>query len=112
MMQYNFMVKPASSACDLKCKYCFYDDISDRREVKTHGNMSELTRTKLIERLTSLDDNSVINIAFQGGEPTLAGLPFFEGFVLEMEEKKKENQVMNYSIQTNGYTLNADWVYF
>lgn len=112
MIQYNFMVKPASSACDLKCKYCFYNDVSEKREVKSHGNMGKLTRRKLIERLTSLNDNCIINVAFQGGEPTLAGLSFFEEFVFEMNEKKKENQSINYSIQTNGFTLSDAWVSF
>ena len=35
----SFLVKPASSLCNLKCPYCFYEDISNRRERPSSGKM-------------------------------------------------------------------------
>ena len=50
--------------------------------------------------------------AFQGGEPTLVGLPFFER-VLELQKKYNQKKVrVDNSIQTNGYQLAEDWARF
>jgi len=48
--------------------------------------------------------------SFQGGEPTLVGLDFFEdlsGYVSRHPNPKRVR--VHYSIQTNGYDLNEDW---
>ena len=37
MKQYNVMLKPASSLCNLRCRYCFYCDVADLREVRSFG---------------------------------------------------------------------------
>lgn len=39
----SVMVKPASSACNLRCKYCFYADVAASREVAGHGVMKAET---------------------------------------------------------------------
>ena len=44
MRSVTFLIKPASSLCDMRCRYCFYHDISDIREVKSMGIMTEATR--------------------------------------------------------------------
>ncbi|EJX10396.1 hypothetical protein EVA_01346, partial [gut metagenome] len=35
----NLLIKPASSLCNLRCRYCFYADIADIREVDSYGVM-------------------------------------------------------------------------
>ena len=44
----NFLIKPASGMCNLRCKYCFYDDIGDNRSVKNMGMMRPETARLLI----------------------------------------------------------------
>ena len=40
-MKHNtFLVKPASSLCNLRCRYCFYDDVSSSRACKNMGLLS------------------------------------------------------------------------
>lgn len=43
MKQYNVMLKPASSLCNLRCRYCFYCDVADLREVRSFGIMTDET---------------------------------------------------------------------
>ena len=41
----NLLIKPASSLCNLRCKYCFYFDVAACREIKSYGIM----KTELLE---------------------------------------------------------------
>ena len=78
MKQLSIMIKPASSLCNLRCRYCFYADIADLRDVRSYGIMSTEQMHKMLRQLASqLSAGDHIHFAFQGGEPTLAGLPFF-----------------------------------
>ena len=107
----NVLVKPASSACNMRCKYCFYEDEAVNRNVAFAGMMNYETTENLIKRASSFADGGC-NFMFQGGEPTLAGLDFYRNF-LETEKKyKKDNFVFTHSIQTNGFDLDEEWVKF
>ena len=47
MKQISVLIKPASSLCNLRCRYCFYTDVSRNREVFSDGIMEEETAEKL-----------------------------------------------------------------
>ena len=106
-----FLIKPASGACNMNCKYCFYADVTAVRKVKNYGFMGEELLEILIQKaLTSVDE--FVSFAFQGGEPTLVGLPFYQK-VIELEKKHNKRGVKIFnSIQTNGYRLNREWADF
>lgn len=113
MRQMTALVKPASSGCNLKCKYCFYCDEASIRE-KSHGSeMSLETAENLIKKMFDFcGTDSVLTFMFQGGEPLLAGLEFFEGFVETAERIKTEGSIINYSLQTNGTLLDDEFCEF
>ena len=77
----SLMIKPASSLCNLSCEYCFYRDVSEHREHLGFGIMTKETAEVLIQKAFMYADGNQIAFAFQGGEPTLAGLEFFRFFV-------------------------------
>lgn len=109
MKKSSYLIKPASSLCNMNCQYCFYSDVSHLRENYSKGIMSKDTVDILVEK--ALQDADEITFAFQGGEPTVAGLDYFQYFV----EKVKQNQtkhIIHYVIQTNGYSLNDEWISF
>ena len=82
----NLLIKPASSLCNLRCRYCFYECISNHREEKSMGVMSEDTvRVMLENAFRAADPGGTVSFMFQGGEPTVAGLPFFQRFAAEAE---------------------------
>ncbi len=43
MKHLTIMLKPASSLCNLCCRYCFYTDIASLRNTGSYGVMSEET---------------------------------------------------------------------
>ncbi len=108
----SLMIKPASSLCNLSCEYCFYRDVSEHREHLGFGKMSEeVAETLIIKALEYADGNNVA-FAFQGGEPTLAGLSFFRFFAETVKEHNIKNSSVFYSMQTNGMILDKEWARF
>ena len=107
MKNLQFLIKPASSACNLRCRYCFYADIAQNRSVSHMGIMQPETVDLLLkEAFSNIDSNGNIHFAFQGGEPTVAGLPFFQDFTKKVDQLKPKNVSVSYSIQTNGTLIN------
>ena len=113
MKHVSLLIKPASSLCNLRCRYCFYHDISDIRDVKSYGRMTLPTAERLIRSaFEEVSPGGSIQFAFQGGEPTLAGLPFFRSF-LELESRYALPGVsVSHAIQTNGTLLDEEWADF
>ncbi|MPQ44282.1 anaerobic sulfatase maturase [Clostridium tarantellae] len=107
----TLLIKPASSACNLKCNYCFYHSLSDKREVKSYGLMNKDTLESIVKKaLEEADDTCTF--AFQGGEPTLAGLDFFEDLIKLQSKYNYKDLKINNTIQTNGTLINEDWAIF
>ncbi|MBR4888366.1 MAG: radical SAM protein, partial [Clostridia bacterium] len=111
-MSFSVLIKPASAACNLRCRYCFYADVSDSRAVKNYGNMSSETAHKLIDNAFAANRGGTVSFAFQGGEPTLAGLEFFRDFTAYAAEHCPKNTTLAYSLQTNGTLLTDEWCAF
>ena len=113
MKQLTFLVKPASSLCDLRCRYCFYEDEAQHRETKNMGLMTEGTARRLIQAAAeAVEPGDVIQITFQGGEPTLAGLDFFRRFLALERELCPPGVSIHHSIQTNGMAVDEEWAAF
>lgn len=69
--------------------------------------MTEETAKIVIEKALAAAQTCVFG--FQGGEPALAGLPFFEMFYAWVEKLKKPDQQVYYTLQTNGTLLDEAW---
>ena len=104
----TLLIKPASSLCNMKCRYCFYADVSELRETQSYGIMTQDTVDLLVERIIEeIGDDGIVNVAFQGGEPTLAGIEYFKHFINELN--KYPEMEKNYSLQTNGLLIDEEW---
>lgn len=108
----SIMIKPASSLCNLRCKYCFYCDVAANREVFSLGIMNEDTAEKLIKDALEFADGCSVAFAFQGGEPLIAGLEYFEAFTKKVNELNEKKSEIFYSIQTNGTLVTDEWARF
>jgi uncharacterized protein len=53
-----------------------------------------------------------VDVAWQGGEPTLMGLDFFKSSVETVRKHKHPSQKIQYTIQTNGTQLDDEWCSF
>ena len=107
----NILIKPASSACNMACKYCFYRDVAEHREQAFEGMLSLQKMERVIRAGMEYADHSC-SFAFQGGEPTLAGLDFYRG-VVELQKKYARSGVeIHNAIQTNGMLIDEEWAAF
>lgn len=110
-MGVQFLIKPASSACNMNCEYCFYNDLASHRTVSDTGRMSLATLENIVRR--GLDQNSdYCGFAFQGGEPTLVGLDFYRQLISLQQRYNVHRIPIFNSIQTNGYRLDQEWAKF
>ncbi|WP_371370647.1 anaerobic sulfatase maturase [Sporomusa aerivorans] len=111
MPQINVLIKPASSNCNLRCNYCFYHSIAENRETHSYGMMDNRTLELLVEKVFACAEYSC-TFAFQGGEPTLIGLEFYEKLI-EFQKKYNVKNLQIYNVlQTNGMLIDAAWARF
>lgn len=111
MSSLSLLIKPASSACNQACRYCFYHDIAEKRETECFGMMSEETLEIIVRRALS-EATGECTFAFQGGEPTLVGLDFYRRLIaLEETYRRPDCRVINV-LQTNGTLIDEEWASF
>ena len=109
------MIKPASSSCNLRCSYCFYTEEASCRSCANRGMMTEETAAAVITKAfdyAGTGNDARIAFSFQGGEPLLAGLPFFEYFVRVTRQENKFHIPVDYALQTNGILLDDAFAAF
>ena len=106
----SVLIKPAGPDCNLDCSYCFYlDRASQFPGAKVH-RMSEHVLEETVKQVLQQGGRHV-SFGWQGGEPTLAGLPFFEKAV-EFQTKYGNGKSVGNGLQTNGILLDEDWANF
>lgn len=106
----SLLIKPSSYYCNLQCTYCFYRHLAEERKAQTTF-MTLDDMELLVEKALDFATGQCV-FAFQGGEPTLIGLDFFES-VTKMQRKYNKNRcVITNTIQTNGMLLDKEWASF
>ncbi|MDE6758431.1 MAG: SPASM domain-containing protein [Clostridia bacterium] len=108
----SIMIKPASSICNMRCKYCFYHSLAESRESFSYGIMTQSTAENLIIKALDFCDGGSIYFAFQGGEPLFAGKEFFINFVSMVNKHNTKGCKIYYNLQTNGTLIDQEWADF
>lgn len=111
MPSITVMLKPASGLCTMRCTYCFYADEVAARRVPCCGVMSEDVLRGVLARVLDYATDRC-TIAFQGGEPTLAGLPFYRRLIELERELNVHGAAISHALQTNGCDLDDEWAAF
>ncbi|MRY42797.1 anaerobic sulfatase maturase, partial [Parabacteroides distasonis] len=93
------------------CKYCFYHSIAENRTTGSYGIMSIDTLETVVKKAFEYAEQ-VCTFAFQGGEPTLAGLDFFKKAIDFVKLYNKKNIKVNFALQTNGIVIDEEWYEF
>lgn len=110
----HVMSKPIGPICNLDCEYCYYLHKEELYPTGERWRMPESTLDEYIRQYIAAQPANVgeITFAWQGGEPTLLGLPFFQR-ILELQEQHRRpgDQIVN-ALQTNGVLLNDEWCRF
>jgi uncharacterized protein len=105
------LTKPIGPICNLNCKYCFYTEKKMLFTEKNDFRMSDEILEAFISKYISEQEVPEVQFVWQGGEPTLIGLEFFNKVVLLQKKYAKGKKIIN-SLQTNGTLLNDEWCKF
>ena len=98
MKDLTLLIKPVSSACQYACKYCFYREETALRQ-KTNAAMTLSTLEAIVRKAFAAAERRV-TFAFQGGEPTLAGMDFFREVTKLQKRYAREKSYVNTLQQT------------
>ena len=105
---FHILVKPTGATCNLDCAYCFFMS----KEMLYPGSRFRMADDMLdtyIRQLIESHRVPEVHLSFQGGEPTLMGLPFFKRAVELAEHYRRPGMTIRYTMQTNGTLLDDDW---
>jgi uncharacterized protein len=94
----------------MDCGYCFYSGTSALYPGTGPHRMSPEVLEEVMRSFLSQAADE-LSIGWQGGEPTLMGLPFFEKAVA-LEEKYGSGITIGNGLQTNGLLLDRTWSKF
>jgi uncharacterized protein len=109
---FHAMAKPAGAACNLDCTYCFYLHKHDLPEGLGRGNMSDEVLERYVRSYIDGVTSDEVVFTWQGGEPTLRGLAFFEKAVALQRKHAKPGQRIENDLQTNGVLIDEAWAEF
>ena len=105
--QLTLMIKPVGAMCNLRCTYCYYLPTLDQWGGHERRMSLETLEHLFAGYLPSAGPR--VTIAWQGGEPTLAGLDFFRQALEIQKRYTRPGQQVDNAIQTNGTLLDNLW---
>ncbi len=108
---FHVMLKPRGAVCDLDCAYCYYLD-KQRLYPGSDFRMSEALLERVVRQIIDSRSGPVVTFAWQGGEPTLAGLDFFERATALQTRYCPAGVTIANTIQTNAASLDEAWCRF
>jgi len=110
----HVMAKPIGAACNIDCTYCYYLSKQDLLEYKKgcSPRMDDETLETYIRQYIEGQNTPELIFSWQGGEPTMLGLDYFEKIV-ELQKKYQPAGIkISNDLQTNGTLLNDKWAEF
>ena len=108
---FHLLAKPTGATCNLDCAYCFFLS----KEMLYPGSrfrMADAMLETYIRQLIESHQTPQVAVAWQGGEPTLMGLDFFQRSIELVEYYRKPGTTVEYTIQTNGTLIDDGWAAF
>jgi uncharacterized protein len=105
------MAKPIGSVCNLNCTYCYYLEKEKLYEGSGSFKMNDEVLESYIQQFIQSQEVPLVTFTWQGGEPTLLGLDFFEK-AIALQEKYRGSKKIDNAFQTNGTRLTEEWCRF
>ena len=106
---FHLLAKPTGAVCNLDCTYCFFLS----KDALYPGESMRMRDDVLVAYLTQMlaaQPDGPVNVAWQGGEPTLMGVAFFERALALAESLARPGQQLEHSMQTNGTLIDEEWI--
>jgi uncharacterized protein len=108
---FHVMIKPRGPICNLDCSYCYYLS-KEQLYPGSEFRMSDEVLEKFTREYIGSQSVPEVTFGWQGGEPLLMGLDFFERVMRYQQEFARERVRILNTIQTNGVLLDDDWCRF
>lgn len=108
---FHVMAKPVGPLCNLDCAYCFYLEKAGLFPEDERFRMCDDVLEAFVRKYVQAQTGPEVEFAWQGGEPTLAGLDFFRKAVALQKLHAGGRPVRN-ALQTNGTELDDAWCEF
>ncbi len=102
------MAKPVGPQCNLACDYCYY---LKKKASLTPGHMTDDLLESYIKQRLELTPEAA-HFEWHGGEPTLAGLDFYQKVVRLQKKHARPRQTVTNGLQTNGVKIDKQWADF
>ena len=111
---FHVMAKPIGPMCNLDCRYCFYLEKTALFSPPRNFRMSDDVLERFVRSYIAShpEGTAEINFAWQGGEPTLMGIPFFERALAFQAQYARPGTRITNALQTNGTLLDDEWAEF
>ena len=107
----HLMAKPVGPICNLDCDYCFYLEKEQFHPKDNRFRMSDDVLRAYVQRYIAAQNSPEVEFTWQGGEPTLLGLEFFQR-ALAYQREFASGKVIRNTLQTNGTLLDDNWCAF
>lgn len=108
---FSIMAKPVGPDCNLACAYCFYRP-KKRLFRHPHPRMHRHVLERFVKSHLRLHPGPEVPFAWQGGEPLLAGLGFFEEAVRLQCRHAPPGKTAHNALQTNATLIDRDFARF
>jgi uncharacterized protein len=109
MKPFHIMAKPYGPICNLDCTYCYYLEKENLYPQSSHDfRMRDDVLDNYVRQYIETHPSDSIQFAWQGGEPTLLGVGFFERAV-ELQKRYANGKKIENALQTNGTLLDDKW---
>ncbi len=108
---FNLLAKPTGPLCNLDCAYCYYLEKEKMYPGTSSFRMNEETLETFTRKYIHEQPGPEVTFVWQGGEPTLLGIEYFQT-ALRFQKKYGSGKQISNSFQTNGVLLNDEWCKF
>jgi len=108
---FHIMVKPRGPICNLNCAYCYYLS-KERLYPGSDFRMGDELLESFTHQYIEAQRVPEVTFGWQGGEPLLMGLDFFQRAVELQERYRRPSMRVINAVQTNGVLLDDRWCHF
>lgn len=112
---FHVLAKPIGPRCNIDCSYCYYLEkeklYPGEKKFRMDEAVLEAHVRGVIEAAVAAGQPEV-QFAWQGGEPTVLGLDFFDRAVALQQKYRPDGLRIDNALQTNGILLDDAWGQF
>ena len=105
---FHVMTKPRGPICNLNCGYCYYL-AKEQMYPDSDFHMSDAVLESFTRQYIEAQQVPEVTFGWQGGEPLLMGIPFYERAIAFQEKYCRLGTRIINTLQTNGTLVDDAW---